>query len=158
MSDNHTDLHELFKHDELLSMCAELNIGVYSASNTALELVNIIIKDLDDNGVPAEDDCSDLLADFILDAGYEDDDEEVGDDNVEVIEHPHCFGFADKRDPACKRCPLMALCMATRLRARDSELPCYGLEYEPTAPECSSCMERGACRQLVIKLQEVGMG
>ena len=121
-------------------------------------IINLVLKNLDNEGVPEPDECSDALWEFLVAADYidedgnlleleENDDEQEGgneqeQENVEDIDHK-CYGYYDKLDPACRKCKVSELCIVKR---RASLPECFGLMFEKTDPECGSCIEASGCR------------
>jgi len=143
-----------FTKSEMLSIATELEVAVTRRTlfSTILEMV---LDDLDENGIP--DDGSELLEEFLVAAEYLDEDGNIlpaleieesenggddDDDDGESVELPPCFGFADKRDPACRRCEMYDGCLAERIASRP---PCFGRLYSGTAEECEICIEASNC-------------
>lgn len=122
-------------------------------------IVQAIQRDMNDNGVPNDDDMSDDLFDFCIAAGILDEDgnivdEEAGGDNKEEIElpdkFPQCWGMADEADTACSRCRLVDLCCDQRIKARPR---CFGVLFNVRSEKCAGsengsvgCLEYILCR------------
>ena len=152
-------LHKEYSKDELLQLCEQLDIPKFSMTDTSKALIDKINEDLDTNGVPTDEDCSDLLYNYLCDAGYiegEEVDEEPELEQVIEVEPmlenlPDCYGFADDRDKACKICRVFAQCMEERTMIREQELPCFGKLFDANAEECGMCLEAGPCRLIVTE-------
>lgn len=151
------DLLQQFSKPELIDICNELSIQ--HKGKTSRKLVVAILDDLDNKGLPDDDEMSDDLWEFCDVAGYFDDeleeeDEEPEEDEEEPAEvtienEPDCFSFADERDPACGRCSLFDLCMTERKTIRKTELKCFGIFYNRHDENCQNCLEAGPCRLIV---------
>ena len=149
-----------FKKSELLEIAKELDLEM-SRGVRAPTLISSILKNLDDEGVPEPDDCSDVLWEFLVAAEYidedgnlleleEDDDEKEGgnelqENGVEKIDHK-CYGYHDPHDPACRKCKVSDQCIIKR-QADLLKLECYGLLFDKSDPECGSCIEASGCRK-----------
>lgn len=150
-------LHTLFSKDELVSISQELDIAI--TGNTR-ELVKRIYDDLMANGI-VDGDVSEELMSFMFEAGLIDEDgntiEQVatgGDQqpqrvsaNIGLVEGdpqdaPPCYGAADDRDPGCRRCKLMKLCIDKRISIRP---PCFGNSFLMSSEECMVCIEAYNC-------------
>jgi len=165
MTDDAVVLYKLYNKDELLDICEELQLPKFSMKDTSKTLVSMIEADFDENGIPPDDDCSDLLYNFIRDGGWADEEESdeveepeveeevkpVPEQPVEEVEMPDCFGWADERDKSCKICKVFDLCMTERIAIREQELPCFGLLYAVNDEQCMNCLEAGPCRLIVEK-------
>ena len=153
------DLYKEFSKDELLAVCNELDIDVNSRTTTR-KLVAAAIEDMESNGVPDDDDISDVLWQFVDMAGLLDEeveDTEIEEDDltktqieIESGSVPDCFSWADRRDVACKRCAVVEACMSERVAVRESELPCFGRLYDRNDEQCNSCLEAGPCREITL--------
>lgn len=142
-----------FGKSGLLSVADELGLSVKSSVN-AIDLVDMIDEDLEVNGVP--EDMTEIAEDLAFVLGYidedgnviegEDDDAEDELGSEEVIEEdlPDCFGYADDKDPACKKCKIFSLCMTERIELRP---PCFGNMYDGSSPECDNCIEKLDCKE-----------
>ena len=136
-----------FSKEELLGISKELELGL-RINTMARDIIQSVLDDLDENGVPEDEDCSDLLYDFLVATGYVEDDEEdmegeyAKGGNEGEIDEPECFGWADKRDPACKKCSWLASCVKERVETRPE---CFGLLFDTTDPECGVCIEASSC-------------
>ena len=149
------DLMKDFTKSEMIDIAEELDVSV-TRKVLLTNMLKAVLADLDENGIP--DDNSELLSEFLIAAEYTDEDgnvlpaheellEKKGDDDDkddegEPVEFPPCFGFADKRDPACKRCEVLKLCLAERINNRP---PCFGRLFSATAEECKICIEASNC-------------
>ena len=146
------ELIQLFTLVELNSILDELDIDFNSTDTAAM--INAIIADLKRYEPPYADDCSDLLYDFLVESGYAEEVTDVIDDggvvneeiDVEEVESPDCYSYADKRDPACKRCKLFDGCALARVTVRETELHCFGKKFDVRNEDCISCLEAGYCR------------
>lgn len=151
-----------FSKKEILAIAEELDLEFGSRARSS-EIVGSILEDMDENGIPVSDECSEVLTEFLIAAEYIDDDgnviegngsdeslKEGGNDKKEEetpAEPPPCFGFADERDPACKRCKAYDVCMQERLETRPE---CFGRLFSKDAKECEICIEANSC-ELAIK-------
>lgn len=151
-----------FTKPELVKIANELEIDLPDKATSTRLIININ-ADLTENGIPEEDDCSDLLEDFLWVAGFiADDEDDETEEEVEeepvpepVVEEsalPDCYGCADERDPSCKRCKVFTGCMAERVSIRERELECFGKLFDINAQECGHCLEAGPCK---IALRDV---
>lgn len=162
-----------FSKEELLELSKELVLDVDSHF-TSYELAHEIDSDLQVNGVPPEEECSELLDTFLFTYGYITEDGAVVDEwpELTVFDKPKepadeeesayiikndvivigeetfpkygCFSMAEQRDPACRKCKIQEVCMAERIRVRP---PCFG-DYLATNEECKVCIEALPCSQL----------
>jgi len=158
------ELYTQFKKVELVEVAKDLDIKIDPRRQSNRQISKEILKDLEANGVPEVDDCSDLTNELLFVAGYIDEQgeliEEVDieqddeDEEVEVVEEdlpeklPPCFTFADERDPACKRCKVKIPCLEQRIINRP---PCFGRYYNKHAEECEGCMEAVNCKPLSLQ-------
>jgi len=144
-------VHRLFKKSELQEIAQELDIDI-GRLNTR-QLVLAIVNDIEDQGIPDTDDCSELLFEFLLNVDFIDEDGEILEEQKpeqvpvlleegESVENPECFSFAEIRDPACKRCTIYDRCLEARERARPA---CFGKSYSAQSEECRACIEANAC-------------
>jgi hypothetical protein len=146
----------MFKKDELRDITDEL--GVESDKLTVREMLLAISNNLEEEGIPEVEDCSDALFEFLLNSMFIDDDgnilEQAQEVNVdEVIPEsepeapeenlPECFTHAEPRDPACARCIVYDECYVQRLILRPK---CFGKLFDVNAEECRNCLEFDACR------------
>jgi len=148
------ELMRQFDKKELLEIAETLDINV-SYETPSKKIIVVIIKDLDENGVPAEEDCSPKLEDFLVLAGFIDEDDELDVDEDAVVKETveivgesrsQCFSFHSDCDPACRKCKISEACEAKRLKI----LPdCYGKEFDQKSEECKVCIENISCRILV---------
>lgn len=158
------ELSKLYKKKEIQEIAEELLEEEPELSVSKAGLIEQILDDLDENGIPdtsESDNCSELLYDFLIEAGYIDADgnvipfdEEVGDEGQEgqeeddeyegdVDDVPECYGFADSRDPACKKCLQYDDCVKVRISNRPD---CFGILYNATEAECNVCLESSSCK------------
>lgn len=150
-----------FSKKEILVIAEELDLE-FSSRVRSSEIVDSILEDMDENGIPVSDECSELLTEFLIAAEYTDDDgnivEDGGDEDSKEgsdekeeemsVEPPPCFGFADERDPACKRCKAYSICMEERLETRPE---CFGRLFSKDAEECGVCIEASSCELAISK-------
>jgi len=158
------ELMRQFTKKELLGMAEELGLGVDAHMNSK-SLIKAIMHDLEENGIPAEEDCSAVLEEFLVAAGFIDesgdiveddedndddyDEEDVEEEETEYVElRPQCFSYHSSRDPACRKCKIADECEKERLRILSK---CYGKSFDQHSEECKSCMENMTCRELVNK-------
>jgi hypothetical protein len=145
-----------FTKDEILELYDDFIGGPAPEGQTKYELIHSIIDDIEANGVPVEDDCTDMMLDFLYVTGYVDEDgnllpepkegDEESSDGVSEMTHggvPDCYGFADDRDPACKKCTIFEGCMRERVDVRPE---CFAQLFDDTSEECSACLEYAACK------------
>lgn len=162
------DLKEIqtqFTKDELLQVARELGI-VVDISVMYRNILNTVINDLEENGIPEPDDCSELMLEFlyvldyideegepILEVYVEEEEWEDGEEEESVDEEydieqikkeVHCFSYADSLDPSCNRCKVFDLCMKAREELRPD---CFGT-YSDTDPDCAACLEMSLCKQI----------
>lgn len=130
------DVMEDFSHDELKEIAEELGLRSSYKPET---LIKKISKHVEDKGIA--EDCSELLEELVYVLGYDIEDEEESEEEIEKI--PECYTFADDRDPACRKCKLFAECKVEREKNRP---PCFGKLYDPDHPECQICIENQFCR------------
>lgn len=146
--------NELTKQD-IFTVISELGITEPDLTTRYSQLVDIVVKDCNDNGVPEWGDCSKLLRKFLITAKITDINGELitaetleasPEESKTDVEYPECFGLADDKDPACLRCKVLEECKKSRL---ESLPPCFGKSYSETAPECRICMEKNLCKEKV---------
>lgn len=154
--DTITNINSVLTKQDIFSIISDLGIPEPELSTRYAQLVEIIVKDCDDNGVPEWGDCSKLLRRFLITAKITDSDGELvtpvsleasTDDSKEPVEYPECFGLADEEDPACLRCKLLEECKKSR---SESLPPCFGKGYSGDAPECKLCMEQTSCKEKLL--------
>jgi len=157
-----------FSKEELLAIAEELEIKLPKGMGTmARGIIQSVYANLDKEGVPDatfggslatdEDEVSELLFDFLLAAEYVDEDgnileddetEEKGGDAEEIEELPddlpECFGYAEIKDPACRKCKIYNLCAIERIGTRPE---CFGVLFKLQDEECLSCIEANECQQ-----------
>lgn len=150
-------IQEKLTKKNLLEIAETLSIDDVELQTRYSEILDKIVEDCNENGVPDWEDCSKLLRQFLITAGITDSDgeliteeskeaaEKTSEDSQDVGTYPECFGLADLRDPACNRCKVLELCMQ---RHQESLPPCYGKEYSDGAPECALCIENTKCKEL----------
>ena len=148
------EVHKVINKSRLIGIAGELDLDV--SSMNVRQIVLVIANDLEANGIPEDQDCSDELYDFLVDADYIDEDgnileEQEGDDEVTDVEEEHeeedvpeCFTYAEQKDPACARCKLYDACYKERIASRPA---CFGIHWDMNSEECKICLEFGACRQ-----------
>lgn len=150
------NIQEKLTKRDILDIIEELGIDSVELSTRYSEIVDAIIKDCDENGVPEWGDCSKLLRTFLMVAEITDKEGELltEESSVKIEEetevqdvgsYPECFGLADVKDPACNRCVVMKLCLD---KHKHSLPPCYGKEYSELADECAICIENSTCKGL----------
>lgn len=161
---NISELLRSYNKEEVLELANELELDITEAMSSKT-IVNDILSDLASNGLPADDDMTDLMEDFLIDAGIlSEDGEELEwilpkEDQpasipVTVVQQPEatsidvtrvpCYGFADQRAPECNRCVLFNQCMEIRLVFR-AQMACFGM-YDSNDAQCRTCLEAGPCR------------
>lgn len=153
-------VYKEFSKPEIVKICEELDI-VVEPDDTKKVLVDVILEDLDENGVPEDDEMSELLwqfVDYVYDDEEDEEPEEIEETSEETpnrieldvlaIDH-HCFRFYEKRDPACGKCPIATVCEEERIRVRTEELECFGKLYSASDEDCKNCLEAGPCRKIV---------
>jgi hypothetical protein len=162
---NVKELYTQFNKAELVQVAEELDLDIDPQRMSNRQISKKILGDLDDNGVPEADDCSELLNELLYAAEYIDEQgellEEVDTETEEIEEEPEvveeqelpeelpvCFSFADERDPACNRCKVKPACLEARIINRP---PCFGKHYDENAVECQGCMEAINCKPLSLK-------
>ena len=161
-----TDLSSLYRDflkSELIDIAQELSL-VVSGDTTTKVLVSKIIADIEANGVPEVEDCSDVMLQFLVAAEVCDEDGnlisgavEQGNEEAVVVSEdvqeklPDCYGFEDDRDPACNRCKVKDACKAARIQNRP---PCFGKLFEEHDENCGACIESPFCSLVFIKSQK----
>lgn len=154
-----SELIKRFGKARLLDVAKELMLPI-TASTHSWKIIDAITNDLDENGVPAEEDLSDDLFDFLVAISYineegaiiEDieeepyeEDEQEGDDSVVLPSKlPKCWGQGDEGNPACKKCPILERCWNKRLKERKTRV-CFGLVYDKESEDCKLCVEWKYC-------------
>ena len=145
------DIQSEFSKEELAELYEDF-IGEPAPDITKYNMIHSIIDNIDAEGVPVADDCTDPMLDFLYVAGFTDEDgnllpeakegvqDDVADEQTQV---PDCFGFADERDPACKKCTIFKECMRERVDVRPE---CFAQLFDDTSEECKACLEYGACK------------
>lgn len=140
-----------FDKDEIFQIAKELGLEV-QAVDRAIVVMEMVLTDIEENGIPETEECSDLMFEFLVNAEYVDEEgnvlgEEAEAQEAEKIEEetakPKCYSFADNRDPACKRCKLLDSCMKVRITNRP---PCFGLLFDRNDAECIACLESPFCK------------
>ena len=167
------DLMEQYSKDEVIDLCGELDLTVADSTRFP-DVVKLLLAELDENGVPENADCSELMSDFIYVAEYVDEDgelvdieEEAEEEKVVEVEEdnripkivpdnpsieldidrlPECFGFHDARDPACRKCKIKVSCQDERTKTRPD---CFGTLYDKNNIQCKQCIERTFCKEVL---------
>ena len=149
------ELMGVFTKTEIIAIAEELGLPLDDGRPTALQILQMIDDDLRQHGVPPEEDCSELLDDFLFQAGWIDED---GNPiaKVEVqpdVVLPECFSWADERDPSCKRCKVFEACLVKRIAKRPG---CYGKLFMASNEDCMACLEASTCRTVkTVKLDGI---
>jgi len=149
-----------FSKEELIAIANEMAISLPKGVGTmARGIIQIVYRDIEANGVPDatdEEEVSELLFDFLLAAEYVDEDgnvleddetedEEGGNDEEELPEGlPECFGYAESKDPACRKCQIFDNCHKERKETRPE---CFGILFKLQDEECLSCIEANDCQK-----------
>lgn len=157
------ELVKLYNKEEVLQLVQELDLGL-DESLPSMKLVELMVADLTEFGLPEEEMTSELMEDFLIDAGFVDEDGNVLErqvakteekpqsaptitipvEGIDVNKVP-CFGFADVRAPECNRCKLFDPCTSRRLAVR-ATMACFGKMFDIDSEECRGCLEAGPCR------------
>ena len=149
------DVLSQFNKTELLNIAVELDLDTMPANRVEV-MLEAIKEDLDENGIPEVDDCTDDMFEFLYVAEYIDkdgdiiEDDDTEEESDEDIKLPACFGFADERDPACNQCKVYKTCVTERKAQRPK---CYGKMFDKNAEECKYCIDAPACRLQIAKEQ-----
>lgn len=149
-----------FDKEDLFCIAKELGLEVTNTISSR-RCISIIAADMDENGVPAAEDCSEKMEDFLKVAGYIDangdlldtvEEEDYQEESKEVskvgAERPQCFSYYSEFDPACKRCKVAQACKVERGKV---VMSCYGKLFSPNSEECKACIENLSCRNIVEK-------
>ena len=157
MTDVVKEVYTQFKKQELQDVARELEISIKGSENTRA-LSAIILKDLEENGIPEDiQSVSDTMFELLIAAEYIDEDGKLLEDEealpeedpVDVVAQDIpdwiCFSYADPRDPACNKCRLYDTCWARRIELRTA-MECFGKDYHAGEPECQECLEATYCR------------
>jgi hypothetical protein len=152
-------LLQTYTKPELIALANVLNVDVTGVGSKSI--LSMIMSDISANGVPHEEDCDDLMSEFLTTAGFINEHGEVVErkseivtisekpvkeldtDKVKFIEPP-CFGIADERAPECKKCKVFDLCV---VRRSELQPPCFGEEFDETDDECKKCIDNNRCRK-----------
>ena len=149
-------IQQSISKSKILEIAKDLGLVVSPTDRTAI-LVDLILEDTEENGVPEFEEMSKDMLEFYCLAGIVNDKGEIIEESVSDVEEtleedskeeqkklPDCFGMADELDPSCKRCTVLQGCM----KKRDSNLPeCYGLLYERNDNECQLCIVATLCKK-----------
>jgi len=144
-------LQENLTKQGLLEIINVLDIPDVDISERYSKLVDIILADFEENGVPEWGDCPALLRKFLITAKItteagdliEHTDAQSEESPAAEVSYPECFGLGDENDPACLGCKVLEVCL---LKHKESYPPCYGSQYSDDAEECGICVERTACK------------
>lgn len=169
-----SNLMEQFNKKEILQMSEELGLD-NSPSDSMSSVMEAIINDLEENGVPLAEDCSDLLNDFLYVAMFVDEDgnlieiEDIEDEEDEEQEEeekiPKRFD-TEKEDepdkepvednlPECfsfhdERDPACRKCKVREL-CREERVKmrpaCFGKLFQKNNADCEVCLERTFCKE-----------
>jgi hypothetical protein len=155
MTDIIKEIYSVISKKEVLTVARELGLEVESSDRTQV-VIELILDDLNENGVPENDDMSEEMKKFLITAKIIDKDgeliseeqtkEEDAKEEEEEEKLPECFGMADEYDPACKKCKVLQKCKKQR---EDNTPPCFGKLFEQGANECSICIENVRCRKVL---------
>lgn len=146
------DLLTQFTKKELITLSRELGLN-WSSDDQKLDIIDKMVH----IGIYLAHSDTDIelsleAIQFLVTAGVIDEDGIPRKEMEELPEKlPPCFGYADNDDPSCQRCVVFIACHAKRLTQRP---PCFGLEYQATAPECVLCFEARFCKLSIEKEKE----
>ena len=141
---------------EVLEICQEMEISIDSNWHV-YDLVKAIFSDIESNGVPVQEDVSDLLWEFLVFCSYYDDDGRVIDPPHDapdpiaevsklVEKPPQCLGWGEPEyNPNCRICKLKDLCVAQREK-QFATVSCFGHLYNPDNPQCQECTVFRTCK------------
>ena len=152
------DLRAGFVKSEILMVAKELGLKKVSAELNTKAIIELILNDIDENGVPEPKDSSDMMIEFLTSAEILDSDgniineveSEPEQEDILPDKLPECFGFVDLRDPASKICSVQSHCMKRRTSNRP---PCFGLLFDKNDANCQECLEALACRPATAEKQ-----
>jgi hypothetical protein len=149
-----------FKKKEILNIAEELGLSK-SVDSASSDVISNILDNLDGEGIPESDDCSDLMFEFLVAAEYideegnileeEEDEVEQKTEDIKEIQLPECFTFEDDRDPSCMKCRVKEECNTERINHRPE---CFGIAYSDKAEECIACLEASFCKAAVQSIQK----
>lgn len=146
---NANDIATQFTKKELIDLSMGLGLN-WSTDNQKLDMISKMIAIgtyLAHSDIDIE--LSPEVIQFLISAEVID---ENGTPRKEIDELPEklppCFGYADNDDPSCQKCVVFVGCQGTRLSKRP---PCFGKEYQVTAPECILCFEAKFCKLYLEK-------
>lgn len=152
------DIVTQFKKKELLEISEELGLE-YTVDSRSSEMAGGILANLDQNGIPEADDCSDLMFEFLVAAEYMDEEGNILEEEENEVEKteevkeivlPECYTFEDDRDPSCMKCRVKDACKVERINHRPE---CFGISYFDKAEECVACLEASFCKVAVQSIQ-----
>jgi len=164
-SDQERQLVKDFKKSELIKVAKDLGFEKIPEM-TSLQWVKQLNDDLDLNGVPEWKDCSDVMVEYLVAAGYYDGDGNLLDETKEVVDKstdktsvveggdalrvvPACFGFYDVDDPACAtKCTVTEICIQRQTNTRPE---CFGVLFEEHNQDCAGCIIAFMCVKAMVK-------
>lgn len=138
---SNVELATLFTEDELSDIATALGIR-FDEEVTDADVVDTILSDINTNGVPETDDP--IITSFLFEAGFIDENGELVGGQEDDVKLPQCFSLAELRDPSCRKCKVLQMCLQSRVSKRPS---CFGVLWDATDPQCLACIEYGPCRQ-----------
>lgn len=165
MPDVMKELYQQFSKSELSSIAEELELDIDVQLNSR-KIIDAVLKDIEENGLPELDTCSELLGEFLVAAELYDADGNVVEKQQaitveakpvaatkpveqETVNVPQCYGFEDDKDPSCQICKLQAICKQTRM---DNRPACFGKLFSEHDENCKACIEYNFCRIETAKL------
>jgi len=159
----YSEISRKFGKKKLLLVAADLEIGV-DPSKRINEVIDILLDDIDENGVPDVSLDDDTLFGFLLFLQYIDEDGNLIDDDAvddpeeeddtadeDPVQEPPieraCFGYSEPDYvPACAACQVNDACA----RKRDeivAGMYCFGRLYDSGHEQCSNCTLWRICKE-----------
>jgi hypothetical protein len=154
------ELYAAITKTELISIARDLGL-VVAPTDRGVIIIDMILEDSAENGIPETEDMSPAMRKFymtakiidkdgnILEEGeVEEPEEESKPEEPEEEKLPDCFGMVDEADPSCKRCKVVQRCK----EQREKNLPeCFGKLFDRQANECQICIVAGYCKDSMSK-------
>jgi len=157
-----------FGKQVLIEVAAELGLAIDPTLHI-WKLAEQIVGDLNENGVPMDEEVSDSLFDFLVYACFIQEDgsliefiddgsepfSELDDEQAGVKEEPElptelpeCFGWGEDRgyDENCDRCPIIDLCIVERDK-NIADMTCFGVLYDAKDAHCMECTVWRLCQE-----------
>jgi hypothetical protein len=152
-----SDIAKRFGKAAILSIAKdELGIDI-NPSEHIYAVIEKIVADIEEQGVPDSSECNDDLFDLLIALGYIDEDgnpieegsepetKQKGD--VELPDTlPGCWSRGEMDNSACRNCKILQPCLEAREKNKKNRV-CFGVLYKEADENCRICLDWKDCRE-----------